>query len=88
MCVSGVGGVLGQRVPSRAAVESGSATDSPWPLLQDPSVGAKRPRPKDATRPSAQVHVSLKREQSQQALNISGVVHKFSFKDNISYTVC
>nr|XP_024655325.1 SCO-spondin-like [Maylandia zebra] len=36
MCVSGVGGVLGQRVLSRAAVESGSATDSPWPLLQDP----------------------------------------------------
>lgn len=70
MCVSGVGGVLGRRVLSRAAVESGSATGSPWPLLQDPSVGAKRPRPKDATRPSAQVHVRLKREQSQQTLNI------------------
>lgn len=40
ICVSGVCGAPGQSVQSHAVVESGSATNGPWPLLQDPTVRA------------------------------------------------
>lgn len=55
ICVSGVSGAPGQSALSRAAVESGSATDGPWPLLQDPAVRASRHRARAATLDSAQV---------------------------------
>lgn len=59
ICVSGVCGAPGQPVQSHAAVESGSATDGPWPLLQDPSVRANRHRARAATQDSAQVQLLL-----------------------------
>lgn len=59
ICVSGVCGVSGQPVQSHAAVESGSATDGPWPFLQDPAVRANRHRARAATQDSAQVQVFL-----------------------------
>ncbi|KAF1372723.1 hypothetical protein PFLUV_G00250370 [Perca fluviatilis] len=55
ICVSGVCGALGQPVQSLAAVASGSATDSPWLLFQDPTVKVNRHRPRAATQDSAQV---------------------------------
>lgn len=59
ICVSGVYGVAGQPVQSHAAVESDSATDGPWPLLQDPAVGASRLRARAVTQDSAQVQLSF-----------------------------
>lgn len=57
ICVSGVRGAPGLPVQSHAAVESGSATDDLWPLLQDPAVGANRHRPRAATQNSALVRL-------------------------------
>ena len=59
ICVSGVCGALGQPVQSLAAVASGSATDSPWLLFQDPTVKVNRHRPRAATQDSAQVQLLL-----------------------------
>lgn len=59
ICVSGVCGVPGQPVQSHAAVESGSDSDNPWPLLRDPAVRASRPRARAATQDSAQVLLSF-----------------------------
>lgn len=55
ICVSGVCGAPGQPVQSRAAVESGSGTDGPWPLLQGPAVRASRRRARAATQDFARV---------------------------------
>lgn len=54
--VSGARGVLGQFVPNRAAVESGSATGILWPLPQDPSAGSSRLKARAATRDFARVY--------------------------------
>lgn len=59
ICVSGVHGAPGQSVQSRAAVESGSATGGPWPLIQGPTVGVNRHRARVATQDSAQVQLSF-----------------------------
>ena len=59
ICVSGVYGVPGQPVQSTAAVESGSATDGPWPLLKGLLVKASRHRVRAATQDSAQVQLCL-----------------------------
>lgn len=55
ICASGVHGVHGQHVQSHAVVVSGSATDGPWPLLQDLIVEANRHKARAVTRDSAQV---------------------------------
>ena len=55
ICVSGVSGAPGQPAPSLAAVESGSATDARWPLLQELAARASRHRARAATQDSAQV---------------------------------
>lgn len=55
ICVTGVCGAPGQPVQSRAAVESGSGTDGPWPLLQGPAVRASRHRARAVTQGSVQV---------------------------------
>lgn len=52
-------GAPGRPVQSHAAVESGSDTDGPWPLLQDPTVRANRHRARVATQDSAQVQLFL-----------------------------
>lgn len=57
ICVSGVCGAAGRPVQSHAAVESGSAPEGPWPLLQDPTVKANRHRARAATRDFAQVQL-------------------------------
>lgn len=59
ICACGVCGAPGQPVQSPAAVESGSATDSPWPLLKGPLVKANRHRVRAATQDSAQVQLCL-----------------------------
>lgn len=57
ICVSGVCGASGQPAQTHAVVESGSATDGPWPLRQDPAVRANRLRARAATQDSAQVQL-------------------------------
>lgn len=57
--VSGVCGASGQPAQTHAVVESGSATDGPLPLRQDPTVRANRHRARAATQDSAQVQLSL-----------------------------
>lgn len=59
ICVSGVCGVPGQLVLTRAVVESGSATGGHWPPLWDLDVGANRPKARAATRDSALVHLAF-----------------------------
>lgn len=58
-CVSGARGARGQRVRTRVAAESGSATDDPWPLHRALAARTSRRRARAATRDSAQVQTLM-----------------------------
>lgn len=59
ICVSGVRGASGQPARTHAVVESGCASDGPWPLRQGPAVRTNRRRARAATQDRVQVQLLL-----------------------------